>query len=152
MNMNGLKLSLAAAVAAVGGAVGTVMLPFCVMCVLMCADYCTGLVKSWQAGTLSSRTGAMGFLKKLCYGMAVIAAAGVDYIIVYCGGLLGRDFGYHPIFVLLVIVWLSVNECISILENLTEIGVPLPAFLLKAAKRLKNGVEKEAESNGDEKQ
>lgn len=144
MNTNGLKLSLSAAVAAIGGAMGTVMLPFCVLCVLMCADYCTGLVKGWQKGTLSSRTGATGFLKKLCYCIEVVAAAGVDYIIAYCGGLLGKSIVYRPVFVLLVIVWLCLNECISILENLTEIGVPLPDFLMAIAKRLMNGVEKRA--------
>ena len=33
------------------------------------------------------------------------------------------------------------NECISILENISEIGVPLPAFLLKLIEKLKKTVE-----------
>lgn len=145
MSSTTIKLSIATAVAMIGSAIDVIILPFCVLCVLMCADYCTGLAKSWQAGTLSSRTGVLGFVKKLCYGIAVIAAAGVDYVIAYCCELAGKDFGYHPIFVLLVIVWLSINECISILENLSEIGVPLPAFLIKTANRLKKEVEKKGD-------
>ena len=39
------------------------------------------------------------------------------------------------------IVWLIINELISILENLGEIGVPLPEFLVNAVKSLKNKVD-----------
>lgn len=142
MNTTAIKLSIAAAVAAIGSAINAIITPFLVLCVLMVADYCTGMAKSWRLGTISSRTGAMGLVKKLGYGMAVIAAAGVDYVIAYGCSLAGKDFGYRAVFVLLVITWLSINECISILENISEIGVPLPSFLLKVAKRLKSEVEK----------
>lgn len=146
MSSTALKLSIAAAFAAIGSAINVIMLPFCVLCVLMVADYVTGMVKSWQAGTLSSRTGTVGLVKKLCYGLAVIAAAGVDYVIVYGASLAGKEFSYRAVFVLLVIAWLAINECISILENLSEIGVPLPQPLIKVAKRLKIDIEKKGES------
>lgn len=148
MNTTAAKMSISAALAAVGATLGAVVAPFLVLCVLMAADYCTGLTKSWQTGTLSSRTGIKGFVKKLSYGFAVIASVGVDIVVNYCCALTGRQFGYHPMFVLLAIAWLSVNECISILENLKEIGVPLPNFLIKAAKRLKDEVDKEG-GDGD---
>ena len=38
---------------------------------------------------------------------------------------------------LLVVIWLIINELISILENLATIGVPLPTFLFKLVGRLK---------------
>ena len=38
-------------------------------------------------------------------------------------------------------IWLVLNECISILENISEIGVPLPAFLLKIIEKLEKTVE-----------
>ena len=43
----------------------------------------------------------------------------------------------------LVTVWLIINELISILENLGAVGVPLPGFLQKLIKRLKQTVDKE---------
>ncbi len=146
MSGTSIKIAIAAVLAVLGSAIDVVALPFLVLCVLMASDYLTGLVKSWHLGTLCSRTGIKGFVKKLCYGLAVIAAAGVDYVMVYCCQLAGKDFGYHPLFVLLIIAWLSINECISILENLLEIGVPLPSFLIKAAKRLKSNVEEKGDA------
>lgn len=140
------KMSLSTALAVLGSAANRVAVPFCVMCVLMCADYFTGLAKSWQLGTLSSREGLKGLVKKLSYGLAIVASAGVDFIIGYCCETAKGGSCYRPIFLLLIISWFSVNECISILENLNEAGVPLPAFLLKAAKKLK----KEVESKGEE--
>ena len=47
---------------------------------------------------------------------------------------------------LLVTFWLIVNELISILENVSEIGVPLPAFLQKLISRLKVNIEKKADN------
>jgi phage-related holin len=43
---------------------------------------------------------------------------------------------------MLVTIWLIINEMISILENLSKIGVPIPEFLKKIIGRLKNTVEK----------
>lgn len=135
------KLGISAALATMGAVCKELFLPFAVLCVLMIADYITGMVKSWQKGTLCSKTGIKGLVKKLCYGIAVIAAIGVDYVVVTMSANFGYNIKSGPFFALLCTVWLIINECISILENLTEIGVPLPNFLIKTAKRLKNNVE-----------
>lgn len=141
MKKQTVKIGISAAFAAIGSVYKTLAVPFFVLCVLMAADYITGMVKSWQKGILSSKTGLKGFVKKLCYGLAVIAAVGVDYVVLTLSGAFGYDISVKPFFALLCTVWLIINECISILENLTEIGVPMPDFLVKAAKRLKNSVE-----------
>jgi len=86
-----------------------------------------------------------GFIKKLCYGLAVVAAIGVDYVIVTISERIGYSINASPYFAMLCTVWLVINECISILENLTEIGVPMPVFLIKIAKRLKNSVEEKGD-------
>jgi phage-related holin len=49
------------------------------------------------------------------------------------------------LFAALVTIWLTLCEFISILENINDIGQPLPPFLLSAIKWLKNGVENKAE-------
>jgi len=54
---------------------------------------------------------------------------------------LGLELAGYSIFGLLVIVWLTLNELISILENMKEIGVPLPGFLLKIVDKLKSQTE-----------
>jgi phage-related holin len=45
----------------------------------------------------------------------------------------------------LVTVWLILNEVVSILENLSEVGVPLPSFLKKITEKLKKTAEQTAE-------
>ena len=139
------KLGISVALAAIGSVCSELMTPFCVLCVLMIADYITGMVKSWQKGALCSKIGLKGFVKKLCYALAVVAGVGVDYVIIVVSSSLGYNLGLKPFFALLCIVWLIINECISVLENLNEMGIPMPAFLVKVAKRLKNSVEEDAE-------
>ena len=49
------------------------------------------------------------------------------------------------LFGLIVTVWLIINELISILENLSKMDVPIPAFLTKIIKKLKTTVEDKTE-------
>ncbi len=141
MKIQTVKIAISAVFAAIAGVYGKLAVPFFVLCGLMLADYVTGMTKSWQRGTLCSKTGLMGVVKKLCYGLGVVAAAGVDYAVSAISQSLGYDVGLKPFFAMLCVVWLIINECISITENLVLIGVPMPAFLIKAAKRLKTSVE-----------
>lgn len=142
-----LKTVLAYGLAVLGSVTKRLALPFCVLCVLMAADYLTGVLKSKQQRTVCSRTGLKGILKKLGYAAAVIAAAGVDYTVYCISYNIGENAAFKPVFMLMLLFWLIINECISILENLSAIGVPLPDFLLKLAKGLKNNVEKKGEEN-----
>ena len=49
----------------------------------------------------------------------------------------------------MVIVWLILNECISILENIDKIGVPVPDFLMSLVKRLKSNTEQKGGGDND---
>ena len=55
---------------------------------------------------------------------------GVDWLIYSGLHSIAVDLEYTIFFGLLVMIWLVINELISILENLGSIGVPLPKFLL----------------------
>ena len=145
MKTQTIRIGISAVLAAIGSVCSELAVPFFVLCALMIADYITGMVKSWQKGTLCSRTGVKGIVKKLCHGLAVVAAIGVDYVIVTISERIGYSINASPFFAMLCTVWLVINECISILENLTEIGVPMPIFLIKIAKRLKNSVEEKGD-------
>ena len=104
------------------------------------------MVRAWVTNALSSRVGIVGIVKKICYLFGVGVAIVVDWLIQTAGAKAGLDLGGFYVFGLLVAIWLILNECISILENLAEIGVPLPDFLLKLIARLKKTVE----DRGDE--
>ena len=56
----------------------------------------------------------------------------------YCGASLGFEIHLPMLAASLVAVWLIINEIISILENIGDIGVPLPGFLTKIVQGLKS--------------
>lgn len=121
--------------------------PLVVLIAVMVIDYMSGMLKAWGNEELSSKVGLRGIVKKLCYLMLVCVAGVVDWLI-YSGlrqvGIT-LDFGFC--FGLIVTIWLIINECISILENLDALHVPMPKFLKNIVKHLKNAVEvKAAES------
>ena len=77
--------------------------------------------------------------------LAVVVAIVADWVVQTAAGQLGVDFGGFFFFGLLVTIWLILNECISILENISEIGVPLPAFLVALIQKLKKAAEEKGE-------
>ena len=52
----------------------------------------------------------------------------------------------HAYIALLVSLWLIINEAVSVIETLSEIGVPMPKFLVKILQRVQNKVDAEGES------
>ena len=131
----------AAAFAAVGAYFHQLMFPCLLLVVVMALDYLTGMVSAWIHRTISSKAGVIGVIKKLCYMIAVAVAVVVDQVIRIAAHNAGIETELPNIFALLVTFWLILNECISILENLSEIGVPLPNFLMQVIKRLKKNTE-----------
>ena len=141
----GLTLPLAAA-----GAYFRELLPALIaLAAVMVSDYVTGMLSAWTRRTLSSGIGLRGLVKKLGYIFGVGVAVTVDFVVQAAAERLGASFGGFYVFGMLVTVWLIGNECISILENLSELGVPIPGFLRAAAARLKDAAERAA-PDGDE--
>ena len=108
------------------------------------------MVKAWRTRELSSRIGVDGILKKVGYMVLVVVAMGVDYLIYSGLTAVNVPLPCQLWFGMLVTIWLIINEMISILENLGNIGVPIPAFLRKIIGRLKNTVEKTEIETGKE--
>lgn len=121
--------------------------PLAILVIMMVIDYITGMVSAWINKDLSSREGIIGIVKKICYMALVAVAMGVDWLI-YCGISAAKiTAAYDMWFGLLVAIWLIINEMISVLENLSRIGVPMPLFLTKAVKKLKITVDNESEES-----
>lgn len=131
-----------AAAAALAVYLGAISVPVVVLLIMMVVDYLTGMTAAWMHNKLSSKIGAKGILKKVGYMALIVVAAGVDYLIWSGVAAVQVDVGYKMWFGLLVTIWLIINEMISTLENLDKIGVPLPEFLIKVIKRLKNSIDK----------
>ena len=119
--------------------------PLAVLLLVMCLDYISGMTKAWITSELSSKIGIIGIVKKLCYMLVVVSAACVDWLVISGLRLIGIEYEHSYYFGVVVTIWLIINELISILENLSAIGVPMPGLLQKVVNKLKNTVEKEDE-------
>lgn len=147
MKENTIKAALAAALGALCAYGVQLLVPVLVLVVVMLLDYATGMTKAWNAGELSSRVGLRGILKKVGYLVIVAVAAVVDWLLRYGADTLGWDWPVEFLFASIVIIWLVINELLSILENVSAIGAPVPGFLQALLKKLKVHTEDTAEEN-----
>lgn len=97
-----------------------------VLLVVMVLDYATGVLKAWVNGTLDSRIGKKGIVKKVGYLTLVVLAVCLDH--------LAGDTGAIRT---LIIYFFVANEGISIVENWGAIGLPLPKILIDKLEQLK---------------
>lgn len=137
MEHKGLQAVLTAAVTAFAVYFNALAVPLIVLLVMMIIDYISGMSAAWREGTLNSKKGVDGIIKKVGYMALVAVAMGVDYLIFSGFAAVNVSVGFEMLFGILVAVWLIINEMISILENLSRLGVPIPKFLTKAVKKLK---------------
>lgn len=142
------QMIISAALAAFASYLGALAVPIIVLMVMMIIDYLSGMSAAWSEGTLSSKLGAKGIVKKVGYMALIVVAMGVDYLI--CSGISAAslDLPYTMWFGLLVAVWLIINEMISILENLDRLDVPIPGFLRAIVRKLKISADGKDEKNG----
>ena len=118
--------------------------PVAMLIFAMVADYISGITAAWFEGTLNSKTGKKGAVKKVCYMLLVVASGIIDWVI--AGGLaqIGIELTLNFYFGTVVTIWLILNELLSILENCTRIGLPIPKFIKPLAEKLKIAVEERA--------
>ena len=111
-----------------------------VFCIVL--DYVTGMTRAWMKGELSSGVGIRGFVKKLCYILGVAVGFAADLLISLLADNLGLTVDIPAVLGLTVTLMLSLNELISVAENLGQIGVPMPAALTGALQKLKDREDK----------
>ncbi|MEG0164371.1 phage holin family protein [Anaerorhabdus sp.] len=104
-----------------------------VLAMFMILDYATGLWKGYITKTLSSDVGLKGLTRKFLILVIIIVAVLLDR-------LMGMDNWF---FRTLVCYFYIANEGLSILENATVLGLPLPDKLKEALEQLKQGNKKE---------
>lgn len=149
MKDNIIQATVSVAIGALAAYFNILLIPVLVLFAVMVIDYCTGMASAYKNKEIKSKTGLIGILKKLSYLVLVCVGGVVDYLI--CAGLasVGIDYSSYC-FGLIVAVWLIINELISILENLSELGTPIPPFLVKIVHRLKNTVENKTDTDAKE--
>lgn len=107
------------------------------LCVFMILDYITGLIvagvfknsSKTETGGLESKAGYKGLLRKFAVLILVLVACRLDLTL---GTNYIRDC---------VVIAFIANECISLIENIGLMGVPLPAVITNAISVLKEKAE-----------
>ena len=89
-------------------------------------DYVSGIIKAFYTKQLSSKIGFKGLLKKI--GILILVMVSV---------LVDRVAGNSGAIRTLVIYYFVANEGLSIVENLAETNIPIPAVLKRALKAIK---------------
>ena len=135
---NVIQTLFAAALGALAAYFHVLLIPLCVLTAVMLMDYISGMAAAWSTKTLNSRAGVAGIVRKVGYLALVAVGMAVDYLITSALLQVGVDLQINDCFGMIVTIWLIINELISILENLGRIGIPLPDFLVRIVKRLKN--------------
>ena len=148
---NLIQTLFAGALAALAAYFNALLIPLIVLVAVMLLDYVTGMISAKRSGEICSRVGVMGILKKVGYLALVAVGMAVDYLISAALVNIGVNMPVNYLFGLMVIIWLIINELISILENLGELGVPMPGFLVNTIKSLKDTVDKKAEEDKNDK-
>ena len=143
-----IKITFITIFSSINGYLGSLAVPFYLLVLTNMLDYGTGIAAAvWRGERVSSETGFHGIAKKVCMWLLVLVGYIVDYIIISMGHTMNIEFGFDCLVAAAVVFWLLANELISILENIADIGVPMPVFLLKAVELVKEKTEYAAEAD-----
>ena len=121
---------------------GILYVPALILFVCNIIDYVTGICAAgYRKENVSSYRSFMGIAKKICMWLLIAVGAMLDILLEYSAENVWISLGGEYIAGSLAAVWLIANEVISILENIRDIGTPLPPFLMTIAGNIKGKAE-----------
>lgn len=148
--MDKVKVVFITVVTVLSAWLGVLAVPVLVLVLLNITDYITGLVAAkYRSQKISSYVGFRGIAKKVCMWLLVGLGAVIDWLLTFATQSAGITVPFGYVVACLVAVWLICNELISILENISDIGVTLPPFMMKLVSQLKSKVEDSADAAVD---
>ena len=143
MKTNSVKAIFTAIGSFLSSILGILYIPVLLMVSCNIIDYITGLMAAPKRtdGGISSYKSMKGIQKKITMWLLVIVGAIIDQLLAYASTTLGFTFPFTYLVACVVAIWIICNEIISILENMVDIGVNIPAFLLPLVKNIKSQTE-----------
>lgn len=110
----------------------------------------TGLMAStYRSQDINSYKSIRGIMKKVCMWLLVVVGAVIDQLLLYASQTAGITLPFTFLVACIVAIWIICNEIISILENIKDMGVAIPGFLLPIVEHVKSQVEDKADINKD---
>lgn len=130
------SLVLSLLVTLLGGADDALLL----LVTLVVLDIVTGVIVAIIYKKLSSKAMTIGVVKKVMIFLVVVLACIMDRVFI---GVVGKPLdvgGREVTFRILFIIYLCMEEGISLLENFGNIGVPYPKWLKEVLIQISDGV------------
>ncbi len=133
---------------------GILYVPVLLLILSNIIDYSTGLMAAPERedGRISSYKSIRGIFKKVAMWLLIVVGTVVDKLLMYTATTLGFNWKVTYFVAAFVAVWLICNELISILENLKDIGAPMPTFLMPIVKNIAKKTEDTLHLCEDEKE
>lgn len=145
-----IKAVFTAVFAFISSLLGVLAIPVILMVLCNIIDYATGLMASpYRKQDINSYKSIKGIMKKICMWLLVIVGAIVDELIIYASDTVGYSIPFTFLVACVVAIWIICNEIISILENIQDMGVNIPSFLMPLVKNIKSQVERMGEQQGE---
>ena len=142
MNTDQIKAIFTAIFGVLSSLLGVLAVPVILMVGCNVIDYATGLMASQnRREDINSYKSIRGIMKKVCMWLLVIVGAIIDQLLLYASNTIGIALPFTFLVACVVAIWIICNEIISILENVKDMGVALPAFLEPLVKIIKSQVE-----------
>ena len=113
--------------------------------ILNVVDFITGTIKARMNKLESSSKGLIGIIKKIGYWILILITFLASYMLANIGDMINIDIDFVILFGWFTLGCLIINEFRSILENLSELGIKLPDFLIKGLETIQHIIEKETE-------
>ena len=137
-----IKGTISAFMGMLTGVFGFLAVPMVLLVVCNLFDYATGILASkYRQQKIESYKGMKGITKKIGMWLLVIVGAIMDALLKYSVTQLGVSVPFTFMIAAVVAIWIICNELISILENLKDMDVPLPDFLMKLTANIKSQME-----------
>lgn len=118
---------------------------------LMGLDVVTGMARAAKDGQWSSSVAREGLWHKAGAMSAVLVACLLDLTLGQVAAALpgvGLAAGETALLGPAVVVWYSLTECGSIVENAGALGAPVPGWLARRLERLRDRVDEKREDEG----
>ena len=148
--MEKVKIAIISFFAVVTSMLGNLAIPVYILVSCNVIDYITGITAACiRQEQVSSYKGIVGIAKKVFMWLLIVVGVFVDTMLQFMFNSLNIPVALPFVIGCIVACWLVLNEIISILENLNDIGVPMPPFLMPIVKRLRGTVEKKGKDIED---
>lgn len=147
METNQIKAIIITIGSTLSSMLGILYIPVLLMVACNIIDYATGLMATPNRNCgISSYRSMKGIFKKVAMWLLVAVGVIIDQLLKYTTETIGITLPFTFLCACIVAVWITCNELISILENMVDIGISLPAFLLPLVRHIRSQVEDAAES------